>query len=146
MNHHNQNDSIRRDRSGMSTVEFALLLPFFALLAAGVLSLEHFFCRSVCQSYAGFSAARRCAVKGGTGPAERFVRRDYRASSMPGEPVVRARFAAGRPGVCTVEIQDHGPALTPTAAGRLSVRNRTGAVTVATAAGTSQSSGGDNDH
>jgi hypothetical protein len=145
MYHHNQNDSKRRDRSGMSTVEFALLLPFFALLSTGIFTLAYLNYRSVCQSHAGFSAARRCAVKGGVGPAERFVRRDYRGSSILGEPQVRAQFIPGRPGVCRVEIQDCGPALLPDARGRLSVQNRAGAVTVAMAAGASDFAGGDND-
>ncbi len=145
MYHHNQNDSIRRDRSGMSTVEFALLLPFFALLSTGIFTLAYLNYRSVCQSHAGFSAARRCAVKGGVGPAERFVRRDYGASSIPGEPQVRAQFIPGRPGICRLVIQDRGPALLPDAWGRICVQNRAGAKTVAIVAGTSESSGGDND-
>jgi hypothetical protein len=140
-----QNDSIRRDRSGMSTVEFALLLPFFALFAAGLFSLDHLFYRSVCQSHAGFAAARRCAVKGGTGPAERLVSRDYRASSIPGKPQVRSRFTAGRPGVCTLEILDRGPFLIPGVSGRLLVQRHVGALTIARAVGVSDLAGGDND-
>ena len=145
MYHYNQNDSIRRDRSGMSTVEFALLLPFFALLAAGLFTLEYVFYRSVCQSQAGFSAARRCAVKGGAGLAEWFVRRDYEASSMSGTPQVRARFSSGRPGVCQVEITDSVPAYLPDSSGRLSFQNRVGARTESMAAGVSERMGGDND-
>lgn len=145
MNNHEKNDQIRRDRSGMFTVEFALLLPFFALVAAAILMLGHLFYRSVGQSYAAFSAARRCAVQGSAGAAGHLVRRDYRACSMPGEPGVSAQFSAGRPGFCTVEIRDRVPAIFPDSGGRLSVQFRSGAIVKATAAGCSSYAGGDND-
>ena len=145
MNHRTQNDQTRRDRSGMSTVEFTLLLPFFALLAAGLFMTGHLFYRSVCQSDAAFTAARQCAVRGGAGSAERLVRKEYRACSMPGEPQVSARYAMGRPGICVVEIHDQVPAVLPDSRGRVTYSTRPGAVTRATAAGASFYIGGDND-
>ncbi len=146
MNHHVQTTKQkRRGRCGMSTVEFALLLPFFALLAAGILMLGHLFYRSVCQSHMAFSAARRSAVKGSPNAAARWVRDEYRAFSMPGRPQVGAHYMAGRPGICTVTIRDSMPALLPGRSGALSVRTRSGATVTITAAGKSLHAGGDND-
>ena len=145
MNHHDQTNHTRGDRSGMSTVEFALLLPFFALLSAGVLMLGHLFYRSVCQAHMAFSAARRTAVAGSSGSAPRWVLAEYRAFSMPGQPQIGAQFRAGRPGLGTVTIRDSMPSFLPGRSGRLSVRTRAGATVSVTAAGTSQYEGGDND-
>jgi Flp pilus assembly protein TadG len=141
----NHNDSKCRDRSGMSTVEFALLLPFFALLAAGLFSLEHLVYRSIGQSHAAFSAARRCAVSGSSAGAQSHVRRDYSAFSMPGTPHVESHYFPGAPGVCTVTVRDRAPALRPGRWGRLVKDTRQGAVIQVKAAGTSLRLGGDND-
>jgi len=140
-----KNEQSSRDRSGLSTVEFALLLPFFALAAATVFSIGHLFYRSVCQSHAAFSAARRCAVNGGSGLAAAYVIRDYRACFMPEIPTVSASFIAGQPGACRVRIADRMIALTPGQKNRLLVTIRNGATITATAAGTSVKMGGDND-
>jgi Flp pilus assembly protein TadG len=140
-----KNEQSSRDRSGLSTVEFALLLPFFALAAAVVFSAAHLFYRSVCESHAAFSAARRCAVSGESGRALRYVISDYRACSMPETPAVTAAVIPGKPGVCRVRIADRVPFLEPSRKGRLSVRIRSGATVIATAAGTSEKMGGDND-
>jgi len=145
MNRHDQTNHIRRDRSGMSTVEFALLLPFFALLSAAVLMLGHLFYRSVCQSHMAFSAARRSAVAGSSASVAKWVRADYRAYSMPGQPRVGAQFTAGRPGLGTVTIGDSMPAVLPGPSGRVSIRTRSGATVSVTAAGTALFTGGDND-
>ena len=69
----------RGDRSGMSVVEFALLLPFLAVLAASLFSLVHLSHRAMGQSYAAFAAARRCAVSGRDPAAAGLVRADYAA-------------------------------------------------------------------
>jgi Flp pilus assembly protein TadG len=140
-----KNEQSSRDRSGMSTVEFALLLPFFALAAATVFSIGHLFYRSVCQSHAAFSAARRCAVNGGSGLAAAYVIRDYRACFMPEIPAISAGFTAGQPGICRVRIADRMISLIPSRKNRLSLIIRSGATTTATAAGTSEKMGGDND-
>lgn len=145
MKQKNQNDSPSRDRSGMSTVEFALLLPFFALLAAGVFSLGHLVYRSICQSHIAFSTARRCAVRGSAGFAERWVKEDYRACSIPEEPQVSAQYMPGMPGVCRITLLDRAPLLSSTRRGRLDIQYRRGASAHVVAAGTSLPMGGDND-
>lgn len=147
MNTHSQNDQQqkRRDRSGMSTVEFTLLLPFLAVMAASLLSVGYLFYRSVGQSYSAFSAARRCAISGKAAAAEKQVRVDYRAFTMPGTPAVSADFVPGYPGRCRVTVRDRFVSLIPGAAGRLYHQNRAGANVTVTAAGMTPAMGGDND-
>ncbi len=147
MNHQfpNKKQLIRRGRSGMSAVEFTLLLPFLALMAASLFSLEFLFYRSIGQSQAAFSAARQGAVRGRSSGAAGRVRSDYRAFSMPGTPAVSAQFIPGHPGRCEVTVRDRFSALTADRNGRLFVQDKPGAVVVVTAAGTSPGMGGDND-
>ncbi len=147
MNHHNQHDqtNVRRDRSGMSTVEFTLLLPFLAVMAASLFSLEFLVYRSIGQSYAAFSAARRCAVSGLPGIAPALVRADYRACSMPGFPAVSAQVMEGNPNRCKVAVRDHFSALVPGRSGRLRTQILPGATITVVAAGTAAGMGGDND-
>jgi hypothetical protein len=129
----------------MSTVEFTLLLPFLAVMAASLFSLEFLVYRSIGQSYAAFSAARRCAVSGLPGIAPALVRADYRACSMPGFPAVSAQVMEGNPNRCKVAVRDHFSALVPGRSGRLRTQILPGATITVVAAGTAAGMGGDND-
>ena len=140
----NHKKTARWDRFGMSTVEFAFLLPFFALLSAGLLLLAHLHYRTVCQSHAAFTASRRAVVARGAG-AEGWVRRTYRACSMPGEPSVGVSVSGGEPSFCSVGIRDRFQAPLPGMDGHLSVRWKEGARTHVITAGNGPFLGGDND-
>lgn len=137
--------TMRGDRSGLSAVEFALLLPFFALTAAGVLTLAHLVHRAAAQSYLAFSAARRAAATGSAGSAAGWVRREYADFSMSGTPRVTASFSPGIPGMASVTIQDRLTAVEPGPDGRRLDRIRSGAVVSLSAAGAASFTGGDND-
>jgi Flp pilus assembly protein TadG len=144
---HINNDQLnkRRDRSGMSIVEFTLLLPFLAVMAASLFSLGYLAYRSIGQSYSAFSAARRCAISGKAVAAGKQVRIDYHAFTMPGTPSVSAVFTPGYPGRCQVTVRDRFTSLAPDEKGRLHMQERPGAVVTVTAAGMVPILGGDND-
>jgi hypothetical protein len=134
----------RWDRFGMSTVEFACLLPFFALLSAGLLVLAHLHYRTVCQSYAAFMASRRAVVAHGAG-AEGWVRRTYRDCAMPGDPSVGVGLSGREPFFCSVGIRDRFRAPWPEPDGRVDLRWKEGARSRVITAGNGPFLGGDND-
>lgn len=141
---YNPNQTARWDRFGMSTVEFAVLLPFFVLLSAGLLLLGHLHYRTVCQSHAAFTASRRAVVAGGSG-AEGWVRRTYRLCGMPGDPSVSVHLSGGEPWFCGVGVRDRFRTPLPQGDGHLVLRWKEGARTRVITAGNGPFLGGDNE-
>ncbi len=98
-------------RKGAATVEFAALLPVFVVFALLVIEVQEMMFRSMCNSHAAFSAARRWLV---AGVDQGYVQAHYRAAGMRGNFSIRAETSGASPQRMTVEIRDIYNIFSPT--------------------------------
>ena len=106
-----QKSKKNRRREGSATLEFALLLPLFIVSVILVVECQEMMFRTMCNSHAAFTSARRWMVAGSMD--EKYVRGHYANSGMRGTFVCTTNWTGLQPQTLEVTLRDRYTLLMP---------------------------------